>query len=62
MNTAIPCEPKSMTEERIATGRLVENPLLTDMAELVHRLWQQRGGQSESAEDDWREAEQQLSR
>ena len=59
----IPEDRIESTEERSASNRqTAENSQSEDIARLAYALWQQRGCPIGSAETDWLEAEQQLSR
>ena len=50
-------------EQTLASGQdTVESSRQADIARLAYALWQQRGCPVGSAETDWLEAEQQLSR
>jgi Protein of unknown function (DUF2934) len=70
MSAAPPLSPNSLPERRIAsTGQTLapnsqsnESSRFEDIAQLAYALWQQRGCPAGSAETDWLEAEQQLSR
>ncbi len=70
MSAAPQLSPKSIPEERITSARqipaadrgTVESSQQADIAQLAYALWQQRGCPVGSAEKDWLEAEQQLSR
>jgi Protein of unknown function (DUF2934) len=48
--------PVERSDERFST------PMQEDIARLAYAIWQQRGCQADSAEQDWIEAERQLRR
>ena len=70
MSTAPKVKRKSIPQPRIASTEqplaasqeTVESSMPADTAQLAYALWQQRGCPAGSAETDWLEAEQQLSR
>ena len=70
MPTASPARSKSLPAERLpsteqisaASPETVARSQSEEIARLAYVLWQQRGCPVGSAETDWLEAEQQLSR
>jgi Protein of unknown function (DUF2934) len=63
LSTSIPEDDRTATEQTLASSpEAVERSRSEEIARLAYVLWQQRGCPPESAETDWREAEQQLSR
>ena len=70
MPAAFPVRSKSIPEESTASTEqtltshpeAVERSRSEEIARLAYTLWQQRGCPVGSAETDWLEAEQQLSR
>jgi Protein of unknown function (DUF2934) len=70
MPTASPALSKSLPEERLtsteqtlaSSPETIERSQSEEIARLAYALWQQRGCPVGSAETDWLEAEQQLSR
>jgi Protein of unknown function (DUF2934) len=70
MSAAPQLSPQSIPEERTASteqtlafqNQAAESTNSEEIARLAYALWQQRGCPAGSAETDWLEAEQQLSR
>jgi Protein of unknown function (DUF2934) len=70
MSAAPQLAPASISEDQIIPAEqtlasrqeTVESSRQVDIAQLAYLLWQQRGCPVGSAETDWLEAEQQLSR
>jgi hypothetical protein len=60
---SIPEESVASPEQTLTSGQeTAESSRQEEIARLAYVLWQQRGCPPESAETDWLEAEQQLSR
>jgi Protein of unknown function (DUF2934) len=63
LSTSIPEEAMTSTEQTpVSCPEAVERSRSEEIARLAYALWQQRGCALDSAETDWLEAEQQLSR